>query len=64
MESDSRHVYAEFEISSGELTSVTDGDGANNGCASRGNYQEIYVHRTCEAVDFYPDLCGTWVYTD
>lgn len=63
MESDSRHVYAEFQLSSGEISSVTDGNGANNSCASRSPYQEIWVHRTCEAVDFYPDLCGSWEYT-
>ncbi|WBB82099.1 hypothetical protein O7606_12445 [Micromonospora sp. WMMD882] len=62
-ESDSRHVYADYQIGSGEWTTVTDGNGANNSCASRGPYgSEIVQHRTCEAVDFYPDVCGSYVY--
>jgi len=62
MESDSRHVYAEYQLRSGEWSSVTDGNGANNGCASRGPYSGIVQHRTCEAIDFYPDACGSYVY--
>jgi hypothetical protein len=63
MESDSRHVYAEYQIDSGEWSEVTDGNGANNGCASRGPYSpRIKQHRTCEAIDFWPDACGSYVF--
>ncbi|XVV08310.1 hypothetical protein ACQP2X_26050 [Actinoplanes sp. CA-131856] len=61
-ESDSRHVYAEYQIGTGEWSSVTDGNGANNSCASRGTYPDILQHRTCEAIDFAPDSCGNYVY--
>jgi len=62
-ESDGRHVYAEYQIGTGERSSVTDGNGANNSCALRGRYASgIIEHRTCEAIDFYPDACGSRVY--
>ena len=62
MESDSRHVYAEYQITTGEWSEVTDGNGANNSCAERGPYAGITQHRTCEAIDFWPDACGSFVF--
>jgi hypothetical protein len=62
MESDSRHVYAEYQIASGEWSEVVDGNGANNSCGTRGYYAGIEQHRTCEAIDFWPDACGSYVY--
>lgn len=62
MEADSRHVYAEYQIGTGEWSSVTDGNGANNSCSQRGPYSRILQHRTCEAIDFLPDACGNYVY--
>ena len=62
MESDSRHVYAEYQIGTGEWSSVTDGNGANNSGNTRGPYSDIIQHRTCEAIDFWPDDCGNYVY--
>jgi hypothetical protein len=58
MESDSRHVYAEYRLESGEWSEVSDGNGANNSCGTRGPYTGITEHRTCEAIDFLPDNCG------
>lgn len=61
-ESDSRHVYSDYQLGTGEWSSVTDGNGANNSCGSRGTYPEIVQHRTCEAIDFSPDACGSYVF--
>ena len=62
VESDSRHVYAEYQLRTGEWSSVTDGNGANNSCNQRGPYTGFTQHRTCEAIDFWADDCGNYVF--
>jgi hypothetical protein len=53
-------VY-DFNNSGGSNGSVLDSDGSNGNCASRNTGGTIYRHRTCEAINFWPDNCGNWV---
>ena len=62
-ESDGNEVKGvyDFNNSGGSNGSALDSDGSNGACASRNTGGTIYRHRTCEAINFWPDNCGNWV---
>lgn len=74
MENDSRQVHADFGVRKANGTGstsqkqATDGDGANNSCATANvaGYDGCFVvsrHRTVEEINFQPDLIGNWQVT-
>lgn len=62
MESDGNEVKGNYDFNnSGDPSgSVIDGDGNNGVCASKNTAGTIVRHRTCEAINFWPDSCGNW----
>jgi hypothetical protein len=62
MESDGNEVKGNYDFNnSGDASgSVIDGDGNNGVCASKNTAGTIVRHRTCEAINFWPDSCGNW----
>lgn len=54
-------MHGDYKRSGGGQGQVTDTDGANGRCAYSVWYTSpIVEHRTCEEVDFWPDMCGNW----
>jgi hypothetical protein len=62
MESDGNEVKGVYDSNnSGDPSGyVLDSDGNNGVCGSKNTGIIIVRHRTCEAINFWPDNCGNW----
>ncbi len=61
-ESDGNEVKGVYDFNnSGDSNgSALDSDGNNGVCGSKNTSGTIVRHRTCEAINFWPDNCGSW----
>jgi len=61
-ESDGNEVKGNYDFnSSGDTNgSAIDSDGNNGVCGARNTGGTVARHRTCEAINFWPDNCGNW----